>query len=845
MSQNSRGFAAHHAWARQVLPVFLLVIAMLLALVPQGPAAVAADEDYGTNVALASKGGIATSSGQEVPDRLGPELAIDGISDSDVSRWSGEYADDSWFQVELPEPTDLHEVRIRWSNSCPVQYKLQVSDDGQNWVDATPVLRPQTCAAWEVQDLRHVEGEHTFVRMQGIERRVTQGFPYGYSINELEVWDGPQPPPEPVLALSPLPASLVKTDEEPFVLRPDARIVATGPARPAAEELAEVLRPSTGYDVPIVAAGPLPGDVTIIVDQDHVIPGFEDNDEAYALDVDVDGVTLTSATGTGAFYGVQTLRQLLPTFVEADHRVTVPWTAPAVDIEDGPRFGYRGLMLDLVRSYISPEQVKEFIDSMSYVKMNVLHLHLADDQGWRIEITNDGRAEGDDIDYTRLTNISGQTAIEAGGPQNIPGTPGFLTQEQYTEIVEYAAEHEILVIPEIDGPAHSAAMLHAIPQLNTANSVPQPPPGEDTIPADSSYLVGHTSLDTRADVTYTFLEHVVDQLAELTPGPYIHVGGDEGHSTSHEDYVHFMDEVTQIVRDAGKRPMGWNEIAAAVLQPGDVVHYYNHDPAQTIAAANENGADVVVSWHPNTYLDYGYGHGDFDTYYNWEVMARFPGLSESSVLGVEAPLWTPNTRSDDETEYQVYPRLISTAEVGWTPGPQRDVGEFARRLAQIGGRLTLQDVNFYPSPRADWLVEVAGIDQKVTRDGATGERLVGVALAPGTQIGDLEISVDWGDGSLPTSGDVTVTHEPDIVHGVGAYLIKSEHTFARPGTYEGRVTVEHRNGTESAPIAVTVLSEPLSVTDCKDGGWADYGFSNQGRCVSFVQADENAGKRIP
>ncbi len=178
------------------------------------------------------------------------------------------------------------------------------------------------------------------------------------------------------------------------------------------------------------------------------------------------------------------------------------------------------------------------------------------------------------------------------------------------------------------------------------------------------------------------------------------------------------------------------------------------------------------------------------------------------MLGVEAPLWTPLTRSDDETEYQVYPRLVSTAEVGWTPESERNGDEFARRLAHIGGPLTLQNVNFYPSPRADWPVEVAGINQTVPRNGVTGDRLVGVALAPGTQVADLEISVDWGDGSGPVPADVTVAQEPDVVHGVGVYRVASEHTFTEPGVYEGQVRVKHQDGTEITPIEVTVLERP-------------------------------------
>ena len=327
----------------------------------------------------------------------------------------------------------------------------------------------------------------------------------------------------------------------------------------------------------------------------------------------------------GAFYGVQSLRQLLPTWVESASPVTnVSWDVPCVTVKDSPRFASRGLMLDLARNFISADQVKSFIDSMSELKMNVLHLHLADDQGWRIQITNDGRTPGDDIDYTQLTSVSGSTAIEAGGPQNIPGSSGFLTQAEYRDIVAYAASHFVSVVPEVDLPGHTNAILHAIPQLNTPGAVPQPQPGQSTVPADTSQRVGHTSLDTHAEVTYVFLAHVIRQLAALTPGPTLHIGGDEASSTAHADYVYFMNRVVGLVHDEGKRAMGWNQYTDADLHAGDVVQYYNFSTAGTVDAVLQKGARVVVSWYPTTYLDYPYSQGDFDTYYSWDPAATSP-----------------------------------------------------------------------------------------------------------------------------------------------------------------------------------------------------------------------------
>ncbi len=381
---------------------------------------------YGTNVALASSGSVATSSGQEVPGRLGPELTIDGISDSDDSRWSGEYADASWLQVAMAEPHLIDHVSIRWSTSCPLKYKLQVSDDGAVWTDATAVLTPTECRTWETRDLTSLGQAHRFLRMQGVERRVTQGFPYGYSVNEIEIWDGPEPPPPPTFPLTPKPASYVTDDAcKPFGLTPHSRFVASGQGVQVLDQFAKRLRKITGYGLPVVSGHPRAGDIQVTIDPKAsiVVPGASGRSPArYELAVSSHSVRIVANQPQGAFYGVQSLRQLLPTWVESASPVTnVSWDVPCVTVKDSPRFASRGLMLDLARNFVSPDQVKSFIDSMSELKMNVLHLHLADDQGWRIQITNDGRTPGDDIDYTQLTSVSGSTAIEAGGPQNIPG----------------------------------------------------------------------------------------------------------------------------------------------------------------------------------------------------------------------------------------------------------------------------------------------------------------------------------------------------------------------------------------------------------------------------------------
>jgi hexosaminidase len=881
------------------------LIAVVALLIPLGVQEATADPaSSGRDVALAAAGAIAASSGREVPNKLGPELAIDGSWDNDSSRWSGEAADDGWFQVELAQPATIDHVAIEWSTSCPAQYKLQVSDDGATWTDATGVRSP-ACRSWDTAELS-LGQPYRYVRMQGIKRSLS----YGYSINEFQVWDGPAPPapqvttgavtdltstsatlhgtvvpagadtgyqfewgsagsgpwgtgaspatptdvgadpvshdvtttltglaagttylyrlatrtgdaptygteltfttppPTPVAVpndVTPTPASMTQpANAAPFALRPWTRIVARGAAAPIATTLARQLRRATGYPIPVVGGGPGQDAIAIVVDRHVTVSGFAGNPEAYTLDATASGIRIESPTAAGAFYGVQSLRQLFPAFVESNRPTHTTWTVPAVHIADGPRYGYRGVMLDLARNFLSVDEIERYLVQMAYLKLNVVHLHLSDDQGWRIQITNAGRAPGDTIDYNRLTAVSGATAIDEGGTDNLPGQTGFLTQKQYRQVIAYAAARYISVIPEIDLPGHSSSMLHAIPQLNTAHSVPQPPPGQDTIPADTSQRVGQSSLDTHAEVTYTFLQHVFSQLAAMTPGRYLDVGGDESYSTSGPDFDYFTTRVIALVHDLGKSTMGWNLSYAnetSSLGNDDIVQFYNGSDAATATDARTKGTGVVVSYYPYTYLDYPYSASDVDQFYNWEPAATVPDVPTRAIRGVEDPLWTETLRSDAEAEYQTWPRAAATAEVAWSPKANQDYAQFSARLAQLGDRWTLQGTNFHASPRVPWTVAAAGTDQLVWRDDATLD--VGTVLAPGAAPNTVSVTIDWGDGTPPTPAELTPTRPADNTHVNGAYRVSGQHHYRHWGIYSARIHATAPNG--SADAAFTVL----------------------------------------
>jgi hexosaminidase len=482
----------------------------------------------------------------------------------------------------------------------------------------------------------------------------------------------------------------VETHAQPgaqFRLSPLTVIRAAGGARAVGEQLARDLRPATGYALPVLPLSPaiLPT-ISLRLGPAEAQLG----DEGYRLSVDSRAITIRANRPAGLFAGTQTLRQLLPTEIDAPTRQRQAWTVPGGSILDYPRFGYRGAMLDEARHFHTPDEIKAYIDEISRFKINYLHLHLADDQGWRIQIDS----------WPRLTAISGAEGTGVGG---VGG--GYLTKAGYRDLVRYAAARYITIVPEIDMPGHVNAAQVAYPEL-TCDGV-APPPRTDT-------AVGYSSLCVGKDVTYRFVEDVIRELAAMTPGPYLHIGGDETHATTAADYLTFEQRVLPIVAKYGKTAYGWNEIAKAPAAATAVAQYW--DTATTnaaVAAAVANGTRVVMSPANKAYLDMKYdrntplgltwaGYIEVQTAYDWDPGTRVTGVPESAVLGVEAPLWSETLRNLNDIEFMAFPRLAAIAELGWSPTATHDWTTFRTRLATYGPRWTRQDVNFYPSPQIPW-----------------------------------------------------------------------------------------------------------------------------------------------
>ncbi|HKP18902.1 MAG TPA: beta-N-acetylhexosaminidase [Gaiellaceae bacterium] len=403
--------------------------------------------------------------------------------------------------------------------------------------------------------------------------------------------------------------------------------------------------------------------------------------EGYELTVASEGVRLVAGTSAGLFHGVQTVRQLLP--------VRGPRRLPAAVIRDRPRFPWRGAMLDVARHFRTVRDVERFIDLMALYKLNRLHLHLSDDQGWRIAISK----------WPRLATHGGSTQV--GG-----GKGGYYTQRQYAAIVRYAAERYIDVVPEIDMPGHVHAALSSYPELAC-----------DGKPSAlyTGIEVGFSSLCVAKPVTYRFVDDVIGELAALTPSPWIHVGGDEAAATKRADYVRFVNRIRQIVERHGKRMVGWEEVGQATLDAGSIVQHWNLEGAKSALSqrAVAQGAKVIMSPAAHAYLDMKYdastrlglqwaGFSSVRDSYAWDPARVVPGLAAAAVLGVEAPLWSETVRTMADAEYLAFPRLIGIAEIGWSPARGRSWSEYRLRLGAQGPLLAALGVNYYRSPEVPW-----------------------------------------------------------------------------------------------------------------------------------------------
>ena len=431
--------------------------------------------------------------------------------------------------------------------------------------------------------------------------------------------------------------------------------------------------------------------------------------EGYELKVTPDSVVIRAAKPVGVFYGVQTLRQLLPPELEAgEPSPAVSWTIPCVQIEDRPRFAWRGMHLDVARHFFDKEFVKRYIDLLASYKINVFHLYLTDDQGWRIEIKR----------YPKLTEIGawreGTVMHRRGEQPDNRRYGGYFTQDEIREIVEYARQRFITVVPGISMPGHSQAALAAYPELSSTGGPFQ---------VWTQWGITKEVMDPGKEEAFDFVEGVLTEVIELFPSPCIHTGGDEvprdrwkasphaqarikreGLAGEDELQSYFTKRVERFLNSKGRQLIGWDEILQGGLAPNAVVMSWR-GTAGGIAAAR-SGHDVVMTPNRQTYFNYaqdssreGPGHTGglltLMTVYHFDPTEGLTPDEAKHVLGGQACLWTEYVPTPTDVEYLLFPRLFAMAEVLWSPKDRRDDEDFLKRVPAGLERLDQAGVNHY------------------------------------------------------------------------------------------------------------------------------------------------------
>jgi len=496
------------------------------------------------------------------------------------------------------------------------------------------------------------------------------------------------------IAVIPRPVSLKTLPDAGFTLNEKSIIVYSDQtAKRPAEMLAEYLRPATGFGLPVRNGST----GTIVFEK---VNNLDLGKEGYELLV-TDYARISASDAAGFFYGAQTFRQLLPPEIVATQKVDgVMWMVPGVTISDRPRFPWRAFMLDEARYFKGEKVVKFLLDQMAMLKMNIFHWHLVDDQGWRIEIKK----------YPRLTEIGSkrrETQIGGWKSKAYDGVPheGYYTQEQIREIVQYAADRQITIVPEIEMPGHASAAIAAYPELGTK---------QEPIEVPTRFGKHKNCFNAADENVYRMINEILDEVVALFPSKVIHIGGDEvqfnhwkesrqiaefmkreGLKTFADVQAYFTNRISRDIEKKGRRMMGWNEIlgddlhginrdhqssSSISLSSNAIIHFWKGSP-ELAERALRSGHDIVNSWHRYTYLDYGYGSISLQKAYGFDPI--FEGLAREywdHVLGLGCQMWGEWIPTVESMEKKVFPRIAAYAEVGWTPLERKDYADFKKRM---------------------------------------------------------------------------------------------------------------------------------------------------------------------
>ena len=507
-------------------------------------------------------------------------------------------------------------------------------------------------------------------------------------------------------AIIPQPVS-IEAGQGQFELRASTALTFSDqfPNTPAA--VAMLLGAATGFAFAVAA---VPSDAAMRVHCDASMPA-----EGYRLHVDTDSTTITAATEAGVFYALQTLRQLLPASIDGSVVDDAQWILPTVDIVDRPRFGWRGMHLDVARHFMPVAFIKKYIDLLAMYKMNRFHWHLTDDQGWRLEIKR----------YPLLTEVGSRRAQTVVGrglftrPENrqYDGAPhsGFYTQEDVREIVAYAKARQVMVIPEIEFPGHAQAAIAAYPELGNS---------DEPLTVKQEWGVSRRTLNP-SEETLAFYRNVLSEVMSLFPAPYLHIGGDEAPKDQWQSSKFAQERMRELglpdekalqswmvaqmsafVTAHGRQLVGWDEIMQGGLPDSTVVMSWR-GMSPGIAAAKA-GHDVVMAPTRWTYFDYYQADaageplaiGAYlplrDVYWFDAAPSSLEASVRQRILGGQAQVWTEFMKTPEQVEYMAYPRALALSEALWTPQSSLNYAGFERRLAVHLPRLDVFGVNYRP-----------------------------------------------------------------------------------------------------------------------------------------------------
>ena len=638
----------------------------------------------------------------------------------------------------------------------------------------------------------------------------------------------------------PAPARLTPRSGE-FAFGPGTRITIGSPddeLRRIADFFAEPLRRATGFELPIGSASRggigrgtillrLTGNADSRAD-DRPWDWSDRGPEDYRLSIEPGRILLEAASHAGLFRGIETLRQLLPPAFESAYRAAAGadwyssnmsnrppapvtpsrWTVPAAEIEDSPRFPWRGMHLDVGRHYFPVSFIRRYIDMLAAYRMNVFHWHLTEDQGWRIQIRR----------YPRLTSVGSvrrETIVDRNfDPFVGDGTPygGFYTQDEIREIVDYAAARYVTIVPEIEMPGHSVAALAAYPELGCS-------PG----PFHVSTVWGVTDdIYCPSERTFEFLQNVLTEVMQLFPGRYIHIGGDEApkrawHQSGYAQFLirrenlagenelqsWFLRRIEGFLESHGRRLIGWDEILEGGLAPGATVMSWRGMEGGIDAARMDH--DVIMTPTSHVYFDYYQGdpaqeplaNGDFiplERVYAFEpVPPAIDPVRAHHVIGTQGNVWTEYMKTPEYVEYMVFPRLIALAEVAWSPAAARDWRSFSTRLAHNLERLDALGENYR-------IPDVAGLEA----DRLTLDSTVRVTLSVPLIGAAIRYTVD---GTLPARDSPAYPAPLELALDTGGTVVS-----ARAYLPDGRAGAVRR-----ARFTRSTLRNPVVPDDLVEG----------------------------